>query len=204
MLTNLLSACPSWFQPSTKVIEYDEEVKLHDGSMIWVHIKRHYRLVGGGALGDPGAFEKGYMPGPVEISWDTGFPNVGRKSVFFDNLSVFDKFDNKWYLFGGIENGYQKFIDNSINVSSIGTKVGSTAYLVILNENGEFLQTNKNELSKLTQTNILNPINIKDWGYVPEPLNGKRLTWVYKIELQNQQPKQYQFIHNEFNMEKVK
>ena len=203
MLTSLLSACPSWFQPSTKVIEYDEEVKLHDGSMIWVHIKRHYGLVGG-AIGDPGWRESTYMPGAVEISWDTGFPNVGRKSVFFDNLSVFDKFDNKWYLFGGIENGYQKFIDNSINVSSIGTKVGSTAYLVILNENGEFLQTHKNELSKLTQTNILNPINIKDWGYVPEPLNGKRLTWVYKIELQNQQPKQYQFIHNEFNMEKVK
>ena len=203
MLTNLLSACPSWFQPKTKVIEYDEEVKLHDGSMIWVHIKRHYGLVGG-AIGDPGWRESTYMPGVVEISWDTGFPNVGRKSVFFDNLSVFDKFDNKWYLFGGIENGYQKFIDNSINVSSIGTKVGSTAYLVILNENGEFLQTHNNELSKLTQTNILNPINIKDWGYVPEPLNGKRLTWVYKIELQNQQPKQYQFIHNEFNMEKVK
>ena len=28
-------------------IEYDEEVKLHDGEMIWVHITRHY-IEGGG------------------------------------------------------------------------------------------------------------------------------------------------------------
>ncbi len=47
----LLSSCDvlkSQLQPKTMTIEYDEEVKLHDGSMIWVHIIRHYGLVGGG------------------------------------------------------------------------------------------------------------------------------------------------------------
>ena len=92
----LLGSC-SLFQPQTKTIEYDEQVKLHNGEMIWVHITRHYKLVGG-AIGDPGWRESTYMPSAVEISWDTGFPNVGRKSVFFDKRVAFiDKFDGFWY-----------------------------------------------------------------------------------------------------------
>lgn len=71
----LLLGCD--FRPAHKVIEYQEEVKLSDGSFIWVDIKRHYRLAG-----EP--FQKAnYLPSIVEISWDTGFLNVGRQSVFF-------------------------------------------------------------------------------------------------------------------------
>lgn len=81
-LLPILGSCSLFdTRPKTMTIEYEEEVKLHDGEMIWLHITRHYLLVGGGALGDPGAFEKNYMPKEVEISWDTGFEGVGRKSV---------------------------------------------------------------------------------------------------------------------------
>lgn len=52
----------SAFDYFQKVIEYDEEVKLSDGSMIWVHIKRHY--VRAGELGGG----TGYLPKEVEIS----------------------------------------------------------------------------------------------------------------------------------------
>ncbi|MFB2578066.1 MULTISPECIES: hypothetical protein [unclassified Acinetobacter] len=79
-----------------KVIEYDEEVKLHDGSMIWVHIKRHYSWSGWAP-----AMSGAYQAGVVEVSWDTGFPNVGRKSVFFyDGLFLVDKIDGIWYVAG--------------------------------------------------------------------------------------------------------
>ena len=101
----LLGAC-SPFQPKTKVIEYDEEVKLHDGSMIWVHIKRHYERSNGREISNWfQGYEKGWGAKEVEISWDTGFPNVGRKSVSFENPLVIETFGDNWYLYGaGLNN----------------------------------------------------------------------------------------------------
>ena len=187
----LLGAC-SPFQPKTKVIEYDEEVKLHDGSMIWVHIKRHYVLVGG-ALGDPGAFKKGYAPKEVEISWDTGFPNVGRKSVSFENPLVIETFGDNWYLYGaGLNNSYN--VEN--NCVRFGLLIGKKykgGCLLGIDRNGNFFQPTENILYQMS-VNILYPNYINDWGQLPEPLNGKNLSWQEKINLQDSQPPKYRFI----------
>ena len=152
----LLGAC-SPFQPKTKVIEYDEEVKLHDGSMIWVHIKRHYVLVGG-ALGDPGAFKKGYAPKEVEISWDTGFPNVGRKKVTYSQGFAFiNKFDNKWYLYG--VNSPSQTTENK------GARVNNgVTYMTIIDNSGYV--SNQDISNEIKYINILNPTFADDWKYL--------------------------------------
>ncbi len=178
-------------------IEYDEEVKLHDGSMIWVHITRHYFLAGEIAHGSA------YMPSNVEISWDTGFKGVGRKSVYFDNLSVIDKYNNNWYLFGGVSGKTSSNIVNSQNASVIGSKVGQSSYLVVMNREGDYLKLPKKSLANIKQTNILNPTHIKDWGLVPESLNNQKLSWNEKLKLQNFQPKNRRFIHDGFDVNKV-
>ena len=135
----LLGSC-SLFQPQTKVIEYDEEVKLHDGSMIWVHIKRHYGLVGGISAGQGAS----YMPGAVEISWDTGFPNVGRKSVFFARqVFLIDKIDNVWFV-AGAKNTSEKIISsNSFNCNTVGFFVGDNGCIVALDKTGNFVKKNQ-------------------------------------------------------------
>ena len=151
----LLGAC-SPFQPKTKVIEYDEEVKLHDGSMIWVHIKRHYVLVGG-ALGDPGAFKKGYAPKEVEISWDTGFPNVGRKSVFFqEQIFTLDKINNYWFVYGGSDNQKNTLESGTINCNSVGTMYFNNANcLVKINSSGQFIKPILEDIQLIQHGNIL-------------------------------------------------
>ena len=189
----LLGAC-SPFQPKTKVIEYDEEVKLHDGSMIWVHIKRHYVLVGG-ALGDPGAFKKGYAPKEVEISWDTGFPNVGRKSVFFDDVAYISKYDDKWYVFGFTPKGYPNEKYGSANCESVGIKVGKFGCVVIVNSNGFTKDSHLGSNTEWKGWNILYPIGIRDWGSVPQPLEGTRISWVEKLELEKTQPQRLRRIN---------
>lgn len=179
-------------RPRTKVIEYDEEVKLHDGSMVWVHIKRHYVLAGGGALGDPGAFKKNYVPKEVEISWDTGFPNVGRKSVSFENPLVIETFGDNWYLYGaGLNNSYN--VGN--NCVNFGLPIGKYkgGCLVGIDRNGNFFQPTENILYQMS-VNIFYPSYINDWGQLPEPLNGKKLSWQEKINLQDSQPPKYRFI----------
>ena len=190
MIVPLLGSC-SLFQPKTKVIEYDEEVKLHDGSMIWVHIKRHYVLVGG-ALGDPGAFKKGYAPKEVEISWDTGFPNVGRKSVSFENPLVIERFQDNWYLYGAVLNQSSN-VEN--NCRKFGLLIGKYegGCLIGMDRNGDFFKPAENILYQMS-VNILYPNYINDWGELPEPLNGKKLNWQEKINLQNSQPSEYRFI----------
>ena len=183
----LLGAC-SPFQPKTKVIEYDEEVKLHDGSMIWVHIKRHYGLVGGISAGQGAS----YMPGVVEISWDTGFPNVGRKSVSFENPLVIETFGDNWYLYGaGLNNSYN--VEN--NCVRFGLLIGKYkgGCLLGIDRNGNFFQPTENILYQMS-VNILYPNYINDWGQLPEPLNGKNLSWQEKINLQDSQPPKYRFI----------
>lgn len=175
MLTNLLSACPSWFQPSTKVIEYDEEVKLHDGSMIWVHIKRHYGRSSGCEISNCfQGYEKGWGAKEVEISWDTGFPNVGRKSVFFqEDLMIINKYNDKWYVIGGLPYSAEKVLGEAVNCKLIGVAKIQIC-IATLDIHGNFIKSNENDISAFNNMNILNPNGIKDWGLFPMPLNGKK------------------------------
>ena len=174
MLTSLLSACPSWFQPSTKVIEYDEEVKLHDGSMIWVHIKRHYERGSGCEISNCfQGYEKGWGAKEVEISWDTGFPNVGRKSVTSksnDGSQIFsiDKVYDNWYIIASMglnEPDYQK-----------GIPIGEThtTVLFIINSEGKFLQPNNSDIP-----NLYRNIFYYYLGYQP---GSTKITWNDKLQ----------------------
>ena len=186
----LLGSC-SLFQPQTKVIEYDEEVKLHDGSMIWVHIKRHYGLVGG----VPSGHDKSYMPGAVEISWDTGFEGVGRKSVFFqEDLMIINKYNDKWYVIGGLPYSAEKVLGEAVNCKLIGVAKIQIC-IATLDTHGNFIKSNENDISAFNNMNILNPNGIKDWGLFPMPLNGKKISWKDKLDLQNQQTSRFQKIN---------
>ena len=163
----LLGSC-SLFQPDTKVIEYDEEVKLHDGSMIWVHIKRHYGLVGGISAGQGAS----YMPGVVEISWDTGFPNVGRKKVTYSQGFAFiNKFDNKWYLYG--VNSPSQTTENK------GARVNNgITYMTIIDNSGYV--SNQDISNEIKYINILNPT------FADDTLDGKKWSWQDKLSYQKQ------------------
>lgn len=150
-------------------IEYDEEVKLHDGEMIWVHITRHYGLVGG----VPSGHGKSYMPGAVEISWDTGFEGVGRKSVYFDNVMSVSKYDEEWYITGSKSVTNSKKINESLNCTEVGVSYGNGC-TVAINSQGFFKPDSKSEKLIFKGWNILYPIGIKGWGSVPKPLDGKK------------------------------
>ena len=189
----LLGAC-SPFQPKTKVIEYDEEVKLHDGSMIWVHIKRQYGLVGGISAGQGAS----YMPGVVEISWDTGFPNVGRKSVFFTSIQIFEKYQNNFYIVGGTPSDSRQTIGNSLNCKYIGTPILQRRCLVSLNDKGEFFASNISIINNFNQMNILYPYGIEGFSEIPTILENKKLNWNEKLMYQQKQIANYQRIGKPF------
>ena len=189
----LLGSC-SLFQPDTKVIEYDEEVKLHDGGMIWVHIKRHYGLVGGISAGQGAS----YMPGVVEISWDTGFPNVGRKSVFFTSIQIFEKYQNNFYIVGGTPSDSRQTIGNSLNCKYIGTPILQRRCLVSLNDKGEFFASNISIINNFNQMNILYPYGIEGFSEIPTMLENKKLNWNEKLMYQQKQIANYQRIGKPF------
>ncbi|MFB2538159.1 MULTISPECIES: hypothetical protein [unclassified Acinetobacter] len=175
-----------------KVIEYDEEVKLHDGSMIWVHIKRHYVYVS--AIGQ-GA---GYIPKVVEISWDTGFPNVGRKSVFFnDYVAIIDKYNGNWYIAGEKNTSSELKISRSTNCNVVGIFITSRC-IVAVNKEGSFFQPEKNDIYNIIKRNIIYPVDIKDWGRIPEPLHNTRLSWSKKLDLDKTQSKRFNGLQNPF------
>ena len=173
-------------------IEYDEEVKLHDGEMIWVHITRHYFLTGG-ALGDSATLSSNYLPSDVEISWDTGFEGVGRKSVFFDNVMSVSKYDGEWYVTGSKGMTNSKIINESLNCTEVGVSYGNGC-TVAINSQGFFKPDSNSEKLVFKGWNILYPIGIKDWGSVPRPLDGKKITWSEKIELESQQSERFKRI----------
>lgn len=192
----LLGSC-SLFQPQTKVIEYDEEVKLHDGSMIWVHITRHYKLVGG-AIGDPGWRESTYMPSAVEISWDTGFPNVGRKSVFFDDyVGIIDKYNGNWFIAGEKNASGNRKIQGSTNCNNVGIFITSRC-VVAINQQGEYFKPNKNDIYNIINQNIIYPMQIKDWGDIPDPLHNTKLSWNEKLNLDKSQSKRFNGLQTPF------
>ncbi|WP_352257991.1 hypothetical protein [Psychrobacter sp. TB55-MNA-CIBAN-0194] len=183
-----LSSCSSLFKPKTMTIEYDEEVKLHDGEMIWAHITRHYGLVGG----VPSGHGKSYMPSAVEISWDTGFEGVGRKSVYFDSyVGIIDKYDGKWYVAGNKNTTGKNLYKDSINCNSIGVFIEQLRCVVALNQQGEFVKAQPEDLYNINSKNIIYPMGIKDWGSIPRPLNNTKITWKDKLVLQSQQSKRF-------------
>ena len=178
----LLGSC-SLFQPQTKVIEYDEEVKLHDGSMIWVHIKRHYGRSSGCEISNCfQGYEKGWGAKEVEISWDTGFPNVGRKSLeFTKNVSLIDKIDNKWYVGGFTPQCISPCVkDNYIKLNAVGS-------LAVINSNDEFdLNASLQDLPQNIQHNILSPEKVKEWDSLSMRIN--KLSWSDKLDIQKTNP----------------
>ena len=167
-------------------IEYDEEVKLHDGEMIWVHITRHYGLVGG----VPSGHGKSYMPSAVEISWDTGFEGVGRKSVYFSRyIGIIDKYDGKWYVAGNKNTTDKNLYEDSINCNSVGVFIGRLRCVVAINQQGEFVKALPKDLYNINSTNIIYPLDVGGWGLVPRALDGKKVTWDEKLSLGNERYK---------------
>ena len=187
-----LCACSSLFKPKTMTIEYDEEVKLHDGEMIWVHITRHYYRYSG-ALGDTGGMTSSYHPTEVEISWDTGFEGVGRKSVYFKRqILTIDKINNEWYVYGATERNRTGSYNQSLICNDIGTIYfnGSTC-LVKISTSGEFLKADKDEIYKLKNLNILFSESVEE----TKKLDKQRITWQKKLDMQYGKSKEDQTIN---------
>ena len=188
-----LSACSVLVGPKDLTIEYDEEVKLHNGEMIWVHITRHYIEGGGKEISE--MFRgggKNVIPTHVEISWDTGFEGVGRKSVYFDSyVGIIDKYDGKWYVAGNKNTTGKNLYEDSINCNSIGVFIEQLRCVVALNQQGEFVKAQPKDLYNINSKNIIYPMGIKDWGSIPRPLNNTKITWKDKLVLQSQQSKRF-------------
>ena len=172
-------------------IEYDEEVKLHDGEMIWVHITRHYYRYSG-ALGDTGGITSSYHPTEVEISWDTGFEGVGRKSVFFkESVTIIDKYNDKWYVVGRLPTYAEpEYLNNSINCRLVGVTYKQIC-IAALNQQGEFVKADVANIDSFNSMNIIHPLGISDWGLVPRPLDGKKITWSEKLSLESKQDERF-------------
>lgn len=189
----LLIYFPIFLKPNHKIIQYQEEVKLSDGSMIWVDIKRHYRLTGG-APGDAGMFEGAYLPSIVEISWDTGFPSVGRQTLEFDGAHAFefiDKVNGVWYVEGGktrcnvdgIVGGV--YDENGTCWEGAGTRLNHSAYLYVLGNDSFLKNRSLDELSDFTSYNILDVRQLNDISSPPTEFNGKQISWQQKLDYQN-------------------
>ena len=179
---------PACQNSDDKVISYQEEVKLSDGSMIWVDIKRHYSWSGWTpGMGNSGA----YLSGAVEISWDTGFPNVGRKSVFFDtDIYLIDKINDEWYVIGYRYpyEGKRKGID-ATNCYDVGSLFNQDYMcLAVINEHGEFVKKSLTDVEHIDflKVNLSQPFDLDDeFQYKNYP----RLTWNQKISFTQQRKK---------------
>lgn len=174
-------------------IEYDEEVKLHDGEMIWVHITRHYIEGGGKEISE--MFRgggKNVIPTHVEISWDTGFERVGRKSVFFkESVTIIDKYNDKWYVVGRLPTYAEpEYLNNSINCRLVGVTYKQIC-IAALNQQGEFVKADVANIDSFNSMNIIHPLGISDWGLVPRPLDGKKITWSEKLSLESKQDERF-------------
>ncbi|MDO5638214.1 MAG: hypothetical protein Q4G18_13350 [Myroides sp.] len=189
---------PIFFKPSNKVIQYQEEVKLSNGEMIWVDIKRHYWL-SGGALGDPGSFQGNYMPGVVEISWDTGFEGVGRKKLsFINDIYLLDKIDGRWYVIGDTYGRVFDFDKSELhNCVTSGTYTPrihiSPICLVIINDQDVFEKPTKDAVKNVV-FNILYADGMGGKNINSESLNEKKLSWQEKIFIQENFPKFIQYV----------
>ncbi|MBH0085182.1 hypothetical protein I6E84_03000 [Psychrobacter sp. SCQQ22] len=182
-----LSSCSSLFKPKTMTIEYDEEVKLHNGEMIWVHITRHYFYTSEPSTG--GA----YMPSKVEISWDTGFEGVGRKSVYFKRqITTIEKLNNEWYVYGATDRNVKGSYNQSISCNDVGKfYFNGDACLVRVNSSGKFLKSPDDEIYKLKTMNILYSNGFTE----DETLDKQLITWQKKLDMQYGKSKKDQTIN---------
>ncbi len=126
-------------------IQYDEEVQLHDGRIIVVHIKRVYRRKGLMLEKFP---KYPYRMG-MEFSFESG-PAGKRFSHYFKkgSLGFLDQKDGKWYIGYGMDEG-----DPS-------AELGSRAIypnVAILNPDGSITKPKSwDEVpSEITQVNIM-------------------------------------------------
>ena len=164
-------------------IEYDEEVRLHDGKMIWVHITGFYIENSSG---------EGYSTYTTEISWDSGFKDVGSVSVFFDDeISVIDKYNDKWYVMG---DGFFSMIGlpdypHSVNCKEVGIVLDANTCITALTSEGEFLEPQPLDIYKefyeINKTNIFDPRKLDSWSTKPTQFaKNNKLTWHEKLELE--------------------
>ncbi|MFB2538506.1 MULTISPECIES: hypothetical protein [unclassified Acinetobacter] len=194
-LVTALTACSTLAtSPKNKVIEYDEQVKLYDGSLFWVHIKRHYALASG-ALGDAGALEHSYVPTQVEVSWDTGFENIGRQTVFFNNaehaFEYIDKQNSVWYIYGAVracaspKDGIYDVITGQC-VEGKGQFIQHSAYLYALDQQG-FVKKSLDDLSTHSNFNVMDTRGLLNISTPPFELDGKTLSWQQKLQMKSTQ-----------------
>lgn len=166
MIMPFLSACD--FRPAHKVIEYQEEVKLSDGSFIWVDIKRHYRLAG-----EP--FQKAnYLTNGIEMTWDTGFPKVGKytiKSNAANSSAIYtlDKHNNIWYVAMTVNRSSDFYKYNN------GNAIRNSIMIYALNQDGHFIKVKD---IPILYRNILS-YKIEDTRFVHK--NPAKFTWQEKI-----------------------
>lgn len=167
ILSLLISACD--FRPSHKVIAYQEEVKLSDGSMIWVDIKRHYSWSGWAPGGGSGA----YLPGVVEISWDTGFPSVGKKTMISDADSsaiyTLDKRNGMWYVAMNVNRSLDFYKNN------VGNEISYGIMVYVINDSGQFVKINN--MPKLYRNITSDHVN--DLNFLNK--NPAKFTWQEKL-----------------------
>jgi hypothetical protein len=150
-------------------IQYDEEVQLHDGRIIVVHIKRAYQRKGLMLEQFP---QYPYRMG-MEFSFDRG-PFGQRFSHYIKrgDLGFIDQKDGKWYIGYGMEGG-----DPS-------AELGSRAIypnVAILNPDGSITKPQSwNEVpSEITQVNIMPSTPDEQ---VMSKFNGTKLTLQTKMQ----------------------
>lgn len=121
---------------------------------------------------------------------------MGRQNLVFRNVISIDKLQNNWYIFGGRLHTNQNIQNYYCESYGLITGKQKSGCLIGVNQYGELFKPQINSLFNM-RPNIFYPVQVKDWGDVPNPLHKKKLGWVEKLNLQTSQPKNYQFITNQ-------
>ena len=150
-------------------IQYDEEVKLHDGKIILVHIKRAYQRKGL-------QLEK-YPKFPYRMGMEFGFDSGSSGQRFSHylkrgNLLFLDQKDGRWYIGYGMDEG-----DPS---AELGSRL-IYPNVAILNVNGSIAKPKSwDEVpSDITEANIMPSTPDEQ---VMSKFNGTKLTLQTKMQ----------------------
>jgi hypothetical protein len=129
-------------------IAWDEEVQLHDGRVIVVHMKRTYQRIGLRLERYP---QITYFKS-MEFSFDTGFPTGKFTHVFNKpgDINFIDFLNDKWYI------GYNT--DSADNASEFGI-TNLYPHVVIICRDGSLIKPNSWEdiPSIITNVNVMPP-----------------------------------------------
>ena len=148
-------------------IEWDEEVLLHDGRVILVHVKRSYDRRNNTSERYP------EHPRLVSMgfSFDTGHKKIFQHTFLGGALHFLDEKDDKWYI------GYNAdYADPSVQIGNRNIY----PHVAILNADGSLQKPNSwNDI----------PLEIKNANILPDTpnskvisvFNGKRLTHAQKM-----------------------